>query len=375
MFQRLFIAVLLIAPLAGCLKRTETIVVMPDGTARLVTVINGDPNDVYIGDAMPTDASGWVVEDRIATKDDGKEELTRVATLTVPAGAPLPSSYAAADDPLSRIALSFDTEIRVEQRTDGTYYHVKRVYHGRPFAHVHHFHDRIMESDRMKALAEKDSDELTQAEREELVAAFITVEADKTAQFAMQAFDELGASIAPDAQLAALNRAREQYLKASVRDSVLGLMARGEGNDEDVSADLEALEQQVRHDVEDMIRVELADAGAAPRLIGSIVEQYRTARERFHVTEDLADEQWRVNIVLPGRVVAHNSWHGPDEPVASLAVLSDQYGSEPAMADLVSELNEQNATHGFTVAAFEFDGRSLFDRDVILMVSSFVPAD
>jgi len=62
--------------LVGCVKRSETMRVEPDGTAHLEAVFEGDPGDIRDGDAMLEDPGPWEVEDEIETKDDGERELT-----------------------------------------------------------------------------------------------------------------------------------------------------------------------------------------------------------------------------------------------------------------------------------------------------------
>ena len=70
--QLMTISTLLLA--IGCVKRTERITIFADGSAKFETTIEGDPEDVYEGDAMPSDESGWEIHDKTETDDDGKEK-------------------------------------------------------------------------------------------------------------------------------------------------------------------------------------------------------------------------------------------------------------------------------------------------------------
>ena len=66
-------------PLGGCLERKETITVTRDGRVRMELRYTGDPSDFESGDAMPSGATGWLVETDRETDSDGEESITLYA--------------------------------------------------------------------------------------------------------------------------------------------------------------------------------------------------------------------------------------------------------------------------------------------------------
>ncbi len=112
----------------GCLERKETVRVGRDGSVELRVGITGDPDDFETGDALPERSAGWRVRDRDETDPRGRPRRHRVAAMRVEAGRPLPDAYTRPDDPQYDAALHFPTTITMKRRSDGTYYHFRRVY-------------------------------------------------------------------------------------------------------------------------------------------------------------------------------------------------------------------------------------------------------
>jgi len=137
------LAVGLMAVAPGCIKRSETIRIEPDGSAHLRVVFDGDPDDISEGDAMLNEPGPWSVKDTVELKDDGSEKLIRAATLTVQPGEKLPEQYCPGDSDLSDVALTMPTSLLIEERPDGTYYHFKRVYQRRDWARVDYFRQEL----------------------------------------------------------------------------------------------------------------------------------------------------------------------------------------------------------------------------------------
>ena len=70
-------ALCLAACLGGCLERIESITIEPDGTVRIEAVFKTDqPGELYEGDAIPSDAGGWLVDESQEIDDEGKAVLT-----------------------------------------------------------------------------------------------------------------------------------------------------------------------------------------------------------------------------------------------------------------------------------------------------------
>lgn len=379
--KTLLVPALVFVATIGCIKRSETITIFEDGRVRLETEIVGDPDDVLNGDAMPTALSGWQVTDRTETDAEGKEELTRIAKREIPAGQPLPSSYAPLDSRLDLIALQFPTTVTIEQRPDGTYYHFKRVYRRRDYAGVQYWKDKVMESDEIKSVTQKEPEQVTRGERTKLAEALIDIEAKQTAAFVEQAGLAIPDGISQDALLHARRAASNVFASNELTNQVIGLL--GE-NDDAAADDLAGIEREVFSRVREAIAAGLADAGVRRTVVDQFLNQYELAREAFATTEDLGDETWLVGVVMPGRVIAHNSSGDPGrkfaellEPVAQVGVTRQstieatvRVEKDGQAQDVTSILSYESRSNK---VAWEFDGEALRDRDVVLMATSFVP--
>jgi hypothetical protein len=325
---------LLILP--GCVRRGERIVIEPDGTAHLTVEFEGDPDDVRSGDAMLEDPGLWEVKDQLEVKDDGDEELTRTAKITVPPGGEFPTHYAGHDAELADLALDMATWLEVEERPDGTYYHFKRVYHRRDWARIDYFRHKELE-DGLKKLDEKEAAELTDADRQDIANALLRFEAYKTIKLAEAAAESVGPPLAQDDWLA-VHRGICGVFEAIDPREVMALLVL-EGDEAD--AQIAAAVQEVKENLEATIERILDERDRSGRLAVAFMDQYERERQRYAITEDLQDDVWEVVVELPGRVVGHNSF-GADEPEHEKAI------------------------------QWEFEGDMLNDQDVILMATSVV---
>lgn len=325
--------------LVGCVKRSETIRIEPDGTAHLEVVFEGDAGDIREGDAMLEDPGPWEVKDEIETKDDGEQELTRTATLIVPPGAEFPAHYAGNDGELAELALVFSTSLRIEERPDGTYYHFKRVYHRRDWAGIDYFRRKELEQG-LKKLEEKDAAELTDVDRQDIANALLKFEAIKTIVLAEAAAGALGPPLPQDDWLAVHRGISEVFDRINPGQVMALLQLEGEEADAQIAAAV----QQVTDDLEATIERILNQRDPSGAVARAFMDQYDRQRRRYAITEDLQDEVWGVALKLPGRVVGHN-----------------------ADSDDVDLEN--------SVVEWEFEGETLNDRDHVLLATSVVGHD
>ena len=378
--KTVLVPALVLATTIGCIKRSETITIFEDGRVRLETEIVGDPDDVHNGGAMPTAQSGWQVTDRTETDAEGKEELTRIAKREIPAGQPLPSSYAPPDSRLDLIALQFPTTVTIEQRSDGTYYHFKRVYRRRDYADVQYWKDKVTESDEIKAITQKEPDQVTQEERAKLAEALIDIEANQTAAFVEQAGLAIPNGISQDALLQARRGASNVFEANELTDRVIELLGK---NDDAAADELAGIEREVFSRVREGIETGLADGGVRRAVIDQFLNQYELAREAFATTEDLGDETWFVGVEMPGRVIAHNSSGDPGQKFAEMLQPVEQEGvTRQSTIETTVRVEKNGQAQDVTSiqtyesrsnkVAWEFDGKALRDRDVVLMATSFV---
>ena len=84
---------------------------------------------------------------------------------------------------------STPTELTIEERRDGTYYHFKRSYLARPWAYV--AQPREMVEEEIKGMDEREIDELSPGERRKIITTFAKIEVIKLEAFARAAFEDV----------------------------------------------------------------------------------------------------------------------------------------------------------------------------------------
>lgn len=294
---------LVLAPVAGCLERKETIEVRPSGALRIEMRIQGEPQDVFTGDQMPDLRTGWRVDDETVTKEDGKQEFRRVATLELPPGSPLPASFAPQDDANHETALQFPTEVRVERRADGTFYHFQRVYQPREQARFEYLKTALQEAGVFKAAEGKDLAELSADELGDLVRALRTIEASKHAQFVQLAVDEVGEKWPRHFELLMRSAVTRHFEESDVAP-VVALLQQPGGEARDRQID--EYGRRLTSDARDVLRRTLMDLNAPKRQIEQFFAAYDVEQARRAVTEDLGDETFEVRVALPGKLIAHD---------------------------------------------------------------------
>ncbi len=326
-------AAVVVAGLSGCLKRTETIEIEPDGAVHLTVVFEGDPPDVGDGDAVLEDRGSWQVTDEILTKEDGKQELTRTARLEIPAGGRFPTDYAGGDAELAKVALQTSTSLRIEERPEGIYYHFKRVYHRRDWARIAYFRHKLLEEG-FDDLDEREPAELSDEERSRLAEALVSFEGVKTLVLAEAAANAMEPPLRQDDWLA-IHQGIVDVFEHIDKEDVAYLLAL-EGKE--AEATIAETVADVNERIERRVAAALGAADPTGAAKGAFLVHFERERRRFAVTEDLQDEAWEVKVKLPGRLVGPN---------------------------MGGELDGN-------VVTWEFDGASLNDRDQVLLATSVV---
>lgn len=319
--------------LPGCLERKETITVHRDGRVEFLTEIEGDPADFEGGDALPNEEAGWSVEDGVKKEND-KETKRRMAKMTVAEGKPLPDAYVDSDNPLHEIALRFPTEVKIEKRSDGVYYHFRRVYKAREHARYAIYQKAIQENEQLKSLAGKDPSELTDDERRTLVGALRDAEAGKRAEFLMAGYEAMKERWPQHYYLVARETLLTSFAQADI-ESLVTLLSQPEGPGRDLEIGARS-EAWLKEADEAVVRA-LRELGAREPEIAAFYAAVQKEQDRRGVTEDIGDERWSVRVLLPGELIAHNA---------------------PKLDD--------------GVPTWEFHAELLHDRDHVLMATSRV---
>lgn len=344
----------------GCLRRIEIIDVRPDGSVELTTRIEGDVEDVRTGSAMPSHAGGWSVEEK-EEKEGERTKLVITARQKVaraaPGGGEIPETYATAGSETAGLDVRFTTSVRVERRSDGTYYHFERRYQPRRWAQLNYYHETLIKTGDVRVLAEKDPKELKEHEREQLAQKLIEVEAHKT----MELLSAAGADLPPEAVQSAQMRAFSIYADPKITADIVGLL----GGDVEGEA-VERVEEHILQDVRRVVEEALAGAGVSQQAIRAYFERYDRARLEYGLSEDLADDHWLVAVRMPGRIIAHNVFAEESQP-------SDLPQSGAEFVEAV--MADDDFPRGPDRCGWAFEGPALYDREVVLRATSFVAAE
>jgi hypothetical protein len=328
----LAVAALLVS---GCLEREETVHVERDGSVDIRVEIRGDPGDFATGDVLPERRSGWQTRDWTTTNDKGEEKQHREARLHVAAGKPLPDSFVDPSDPNYETALLFPTELVIERRRDGTYYHFKRVYVAREQARYEYVRQTLQENSKaMKQLSEQGLEALDDQQRAEVIGVLRAIEALKYAEYVRAGAEALEDDWPQDHGLI-LRRAVLEHFQNEDPSPVLELLAEPAGPERDAAIDEYA--SRVIAAVPDVLRDKMKELRMPRQQMEAFFAAFDEEQARRAVTEDLADDSFKVRVTLPGQIVAHNATEVDGE---------------------------------FLV--WQFPGKALMDRDQILMATSRV---
>lgn len=317
---------------AGCLKRKERIEVQSNGDVRIQLEYVGDPGDFDTGDAMPSERGGWSVKDEDTRSDDGKEERTRKASIRVQRGKSLPETFAEEGQPAEATALRFPTEVTIEKRSDGTYYHFKRTYEAREHAR-YQIHMKQLQGSGQDPLEGKDLSELTQEDRQQLVEKLRAAEAFKRAEFLETACDAMKEW--PQDRRLLLRAALLDHYKAFDVADVVELLGQPASPERDAS--INRMGERMSSGAREALDRRLEEMKAPRREVEEFFAAMDEEEARRTATEDLNDEVFEISVKLPGEILGHNGVGTDDGEVK-----------------------------------WEFSGEVLMDRDHILMATSRV---
>ncbi len=351
------------AAASGCLRRIETIEVFPDGSVDMAVRLEGDPEDLRTGDPLPAETTGWQVTEKV--DPDDQDNIIRTARKRFAAGAPLPDTYAPAGGPLADHALHFDTEVRVEQRPEGTYYHFRRVYRPRRYAFVDYLRKQELESDAVQNIKSKDPRKLTDEERNRFAKALIQAEEYKALAFLEDALRHVGNQIAPDAGLRAWEAVHHLFESEQLQADARKLLDAAEQDTADAGKQLAKLSEDLRADVLAAVHTGLTEAGAPPAHVARFADAFQAVRQDFEITEDLGDDVWAVGVKLPGVIIAHNVLDPETRPL-------DPSAAEKTAPPFDVDQMEDGFPRGPDRCGWSFEGEALYDRPVLLMATSFV---
>ncbi|MCZ6835560.1 MAG: hypothetical protein O7G85_07285 [Planctomycetota bacterium] len=304
--------------LTGCIERKEHLTIREDGSVKIeVEHTSNSWDEMYMGDAWPRLEAGWLALDDSRREDDGTESFTLKAEAIFPPDLELPSHYEIDKDPFPGTSTRFPTQLLIERRRDGLYYHFKRTYLPREWAYIGKIREEI------EARFQEDEEEfdsarefamqtlepvIAQSEQQremEMIKALTEFETIKLEHFTQRALHDAVPKAPQDVFLIARQTLREQAALIDF-DRIAQLLAQP---DDEMRERM--LEDEVReYEQRTTNALEMALLGRG-RLGGSEVRAFFTRlewhREYYRITEELADDVFMITVAMPGEIVAHNA--------------------------------------------------------------------
>lgn len=296
---------LILFSVVGCVERVETITITKDGSVSIQLKIEGTQEELTTGDAMPTEASGWSVARRIKKEKD-KEKLVLKTSRAFAPGESLPQSFADEDDPDADLYLEFPTSLRIESRSDGVYYYFRRIYTPRRWSYVEHWRDMIFD-DEIEQISEKPVEEITRADKLQLIEAFAGLEAFKQLEFASQAMSEQFSELPVEFGLMARQAVLDFYGKElNAFESILDLCDPMDGDQQDACFEAEA-DRVLSAGYETYLEVLRSEAGFNQRQINQFQQANARAKRYYELTDQLGSHGFEITVKMPGTIIAHNA--------------------------------------------------------------------
>ncbi len=297
-------AVLVAFCLVGCLERTETITVEPDGTVLIVAVFQTDQEgELYEGDAIPSDAGGWLV-DLEEVEKDGRRRFRLTAEGEFGPLFELPENYAVSGDPDAQLYLQFPTTVVIEDRADGVYYHFHRTYPARAWAHIEALREVLLDEP-TKKLKDKDNDDFTSEDWKLVARSYTAFESAKLLTFARGAYLETTPDAPQDAWLDVLG-AFETLQGELDLDAIAEVMQIDDKDqrEEAIALAVKDWEERSFKTLDTSLRVFCGYGGARMK---DFMRRYQSRLKDYQVTAGLGDDAFAITVVMPGEIVASNA--------------------------------------------------------------------
>lgn len=316
----------------GCLERKERIIINADGSSEIRLIVEGeDETDLNEGDRLPRNGGQWLVERSKRQTPDGETVHRLAAVARYPAGFDLPSNFADVSDQMAKAYLQFPTQVTMEERPDGWYYHFHRTYEPRAYAQVGFLQDAAGEQASSFAAKQQAGEEIGLVDFKGVSEVLVKVAIGKIEIFAREAFLETNPNTPQDTWLD-VHDALEELRKGANYDRMAVILQNADKQDN--SQLMEQLAEEFDKVTTDTI-ISALSGSPYVRDTGAFRQRFAFHKKAFEITEDLGDERFEVSVQMPGTIVSHNG---------------------------DSKVNN--------VVTWTFAGKMLYDRTVELLVTS-----
>ncbi len=319
--------------LTGCLERSETIKVRPDGQVSMTVNIKADQVAELSPGRVPSQLSGWTVNQ--APDADGKKQ-TLSAQQTFAPGYALPANDGTPGDLLNKTYVQFPTTLKVEKRSDGTYYQFRRVYQARPYAWLAALDERPG-SNEIKAITQRPADKVTLGEWEKAIAFAMETQTLKKLEQARAAVLQITPDLPQDKWLKARQNVLDIGRKTDTAKLATMLQSQKPGTEtashQAITQEIQTLEANLDKALIDAMTAAGYNSAGITKLKGLMNQ----SKSQETATNDARATTYKITVELPGDAVGSNA--------------------------------TQASGSAFT---WEFKGDAFFDRDLELLATTKV---
>ncbi len=284
----------------GCGEWEESIVVSPSGAVEVRYEIVGNAADLDNGEARLPTSDRFELRRFTRPKGDATEDVL-IATANFDSAEAMPQTFGGTNPDYTQ-GLHFSTAVKVTERPDGTHYLFVRDIRRRQWAAYESDRRHAIPAEIDKLLSKGPLEELTRGERTQVLEALREYEIRKNIRWGQEALHPL--NLETFARLEAsleLHHSIRQRLSTDLSlpkmEALLELAPK--------ALDAEVSQLQRRWDLGTVALIRERHSLKASEAEG-YATAIREARMRYQVTEDLADESFKLKVTLPGTLISHN---------------------------------------------------------------------
>lgn len=315
--KNFIVATLFLTILSGCIDRKERIHIHTNGSMDVLWQVKGDEADMQNGSQYPSTSPPWNIEKKreVKPRKDGGEDIS----LSVQAEATF-STMSEYHQSLQFSPLDLQIQTSLEIKTEGkrTFYHFKRHYGARDFWKFERLREVEIDQKLTDRVSEKGLTNLKPSEQKKFLQQLVQFEQKKRL---LLIEDALGILVQKtrfplSERQAILEKFRTRYaliLNAERLEQWLKLTSALDAEKQkEKSAEKATLQAEFDQQV---LQIENELKQAEQEIFQGYSSSYPqinfqkyvdTVREEYHLTEDLNDENFEVELTLPGTLLYTN---------------------------------------------------------------------
>lgn len=290
---------------AGCLDRTEEIVVDEQGNAKIRVEIKGDAADFAAPMALPSEPDWNITKHEIDSSKADKIKVEFCAERTILYGSAMPSSFLSGPPSPERLNLEFPTSLRVWEEGDRTFYVFRRKYESRMHRGFDLSESQYWDKKLEERVIKNGIFKVSEQDRNEFLDQFVLGFAYYNYRFL---WTVLGNMVRQDIvsieQKLTIEERAAGYLEGKVTPvTVLGLLGK---DDDSIDVALEMLKGELRSTFDRIVRDVVGAENLSVISIYSRLWNEETARH--DLTERFNGQNFAVKLTLPGTIIETNGY-------------------------------------------------------------------